>query len=261
MPAPAPMLIFDYDGVLMDSVREIAVTAYNMLNNTVITRLDQLPQNALELFLRNRFHVQPIGDAPILMEWSLEKGDSDPSRMLTPEEYNLILEKVEEPVSARTTRFFETRNRFKNKDLKAWIELNAPVQPLWRTLCEKPTEDLVLLTNKNREATISLSRHFGLEVRDENIYSGDNGTTKIENMTRIMQRFGESNYAFIDDSVKNLQEIDMHFNREEKTISLIFAAWGYAGPDDARTAEELGYQVTGLEEFTESIRRYWKLDT
>lgn len=248
------MLIFDYDGVLLDSVREIAVTAYNMLNNTIITRLDQLPQSALELFLRNRFHVQPIGDAPVLMKYCLEIDGTDPDKLLSPEEYEKILEQVDEPVAARTTRFFETRNLFKAKDIKAWIELNAPVQPLWQILIENPTEDLVLLTNKNREATISLSSHFGLIICDDNIYSGDHGTTKIDNMTQIMGRFRQPAYAFIDDSVKNLREIDLHFNRETKTISLIFATWGYTGPDDARTAEEFGYQVVTIEAFAEKLK-------
>ena len=248
-----PMLIFDYDGVLLDSVREIAVTAYNMLKGTVVTRLDQLPQNALELFLRNRFHVQPIGDAPVLMKWCLAVGESDPGKLLSPEEYDEILKQVDEPVAARTTRFFETRNLFKAKDLKAWTELNAPVQPIWQIMIEKPAEDLVLLTNKNREATISLSSHFGLTISDDNIYSGDNGTTKIENMTQIMRRFRKPTYAFIDDSVKNLHEIDEHFNRGEKTISLIFAAWGYAGPDDARSARDFGYQVLSINEFADKL--------
>ena len=124
------MLIFDFDGVLMDSVREIAVTAYNMLKGTIVTRLNQLPQNALDLFLRNRFHVQPISDAPMLMKWCLKVGDSDPHKLLSPAEYDEILQQVDEPVAARTTRFFETRNRFKTKDIDAWIALNAPVQPL-----------------------------------------------------------------------------------------------------------------------------------
>jgi FMN phosphatase YigB (HAD superfamily) len=248
------MLIFDYDGVLLDSVREIAVTAYNMLNNTIITRLDQLPQSALELFLRNRFHVQPIGDAPVLMKYCLEIGEDDPNKLLSPEEYEDIINQVDEPVAARTTRFFETRNIFKTKDINAWIELNAPVQPLWQIMTEKPTEDLVLLTNKNREATISLSSHFGLMISDDNIYSGDHGTTKIENMTQIIQRFRQPSYAFIDDSVKNLREIDEHFNREERTISLIFATWGYTGPDDARTATDFGYQVVTIDEFAEKLK-------
>jgi hypothetical protein len=249
------MLIFDYDGVLMDSVREIAVTAYNMLNDTIVTRLDRLPQKAVELFLRNRFHVQPIGDAPILMKWCLETGESDPDRMLNPEEYDQIIGGVEEPVAERTTRFFETRNRFKSKDPAAWIALNAPVQPLWRNMIENPIKNLVLLTNKNREATISLSRHFGLMISDDNVHSGDNGTTKIENMKQIMKRFDKPAYAFIDDSVKNLHEIDEHFNKQNKTVSLIFASWGYTGPDDARMARDFGYRVVGLEGFAEEMKK------
>ena len=250
----SPMLIFDYDGVLLDSVREIAVTAYNMITKTIATRLDQLPQNALALFLRNRFHVQPIGDAPVLLRYCLETGDSDSDKLLSPEEYEAILKKEEEPVASRTTRFFETRNQFKTKDLNAWIDLNLPVQPLWRILTEKPIKDLVLLTNKNRDATIFLSNHFGLMISDDNVYSGDHGTTKIENMTKIVQRFNKPTYAFIDDSVKNLREIDLHFNRAEKIISLIFATWGYTGPDDAQTANDFGYQVVTIEEFAEKLK-------
>ncbi|MCP4629500.1 MAG: hypothetical protein GY850_39250 [bacterium] len=248
-----PMLIFDYDGVLLDSVREVAVTAYNMLQETIATRLDQLPQAALDLFLRNRFHVQLIGDAPVLMKWCLEIGESDPDKLLSPAEYQDIIQRVDEPVAARTIRFFETRNRFKTRDLDAWFALNAPVQPLWRIMAENPVENFVLLTNKNREATISLSRHFGLEISNENVYSGDHGTTKIENMSQIMQRFEMPTYSFIDDSVKNLREIDEHFNRQAKTISLIFAAWGYAGPDDTRMAKGFGYQMVALDEFAESL--------
>jgi FMN phosphatase YigB (HAD superfamily) len=248
------MLIFDYDGVLLDSVREIAVTAYNMLQGTIITRLNQLPQNALELFLRNRFHVQPIGDAPVLMKWCLEAGEHEADKLLCSEEYEEIIKQAEEPVAARTTRFFETRNQFKAKDIKAWIELNAPVQPLWGIMIEKPTEEFILLTNKNRDATITLSNHFGLMISDDNIYSGDHGTTKIENMMQIIQRFNKPAYVFIDDSVKNLREIDLHFNKGEKLISLIFATWGYTGPDDAQTAKDLRYQVVTIDEFAESMQ-------
>ena len=248
------MLIFDFDGVLMDSVREVAVTAFNMLTGDTVTRLDQIPENAQKLFFRNRFHVQPIGDAPILMKWCLEIGESKSGKLLSPREYDEIINQANEPVAARTTRFFETRNRFKSKDLEAWFALNAPVQPLWRIIIENPAADILLLTNKNREATISLCNHFGLKINEKNVYSGDHGTTKIENMTQIMQRFSNQAYAFVDDSVKNLCEVDAYFNKAENLISLIFATWGYTGPDDARTAKNLGYQVVSLDEFAESMQ-------
>ncbi len=151
------MLIFDFDGVLLDSVREIAVTAYNMLNGAITTRLNQLPRKALDLFLSNRFHVQPIGDAPVLMKWCLENGGSNPDKLLSPAEYNEIIQQVNEPVAARTTRFFEMRNRFKAKDIEAWIALNAPVQPLWRIMIENQTDNLVLLTSTASSTTSTSS--------------------------------------------------------------------------------------------------------
>ena len=248
------MLIFDFDGVLMDSVREVAVTAFNMLTGDTVTRLDQIPQNAQKLFFRNRFHIQPIGDAPVLMKWCLEIGESEPDKLLSPKEYDEIIKRANKPVAARTNRFFETRNRFKSNDLAAWFALNAPIQPLWRTMVEDPSADTVLLTNKNREATISLCNHFGLKISHQNVYSGDHGTTKIENMTQIMQRFNSQTYTFIDDSVKNLHEVDKHFNKKEKTISLILATWGYTGPDDAWTAKNHGYHAVTLDEFSELMQ-------
>ena len=136
------MLIFDFDGVLMDSVREIAVTAYNTLTGDIVTRLNQVPPKALELFLRNRFHVQPIGDALILMKWSLEICESEWDTLLSEKEY----------------------------------------------------------------------------------------------------------------SVKNLRELDEHFNKNEKVVSPIFAEWGYTGPNDARLARNFGYQTLTIEGFMDQLQ-------
>jgi phosphoglycolate phosphatase-like HAD superfamily hydrolase len=251
------MLIFDFDGVLMDSVREVAVTAYNTLKGDVLlTRLDQLPQAALALFLRNRFHLQPIGDAPVLMNWCLEIATVDPEKTLSEEEYDKIVRRVDEPIVSRTTRFFEMRGRFKQKDLNAWFALNAPVQPLWALLVERQGKGLVMLTNKNREATTALCRHFGLEIDGDDVYAGDGGTTKIDNMQKIMQRFREDRtYAFIDDSVRNLREIDAYFNKGDRVVELLFATWGYTGPNDARFAASFGYRALAMDELMQSLRR------
>ena len=129
------MLIFDFDGVLMDSLPEMAVTAYSTLKGELVTKLDQIPEGALESYFRNRFHIQAIGDAPVLMNWCLETGQSDHEKILSQEEYDSILREIDEPIVQRTTQFFEMRGRFKKKDIDAWLKLNAPVQPLWRGRC------------------------------------------------------------------------------------------------------------------------------
>jgi len=71
----------------------------------------------------------------------------------------------------------------------------------------------VILTYKNREATVTLCHHFGLPVLNENVYSGDHGTTKIANLLQIQDHFKQGRYTFIDDSLANLQELDAHFNK------------------------------------------------
>ena len=38
------MLIFDFDGVLIDSLDEVTVSAYNAVANELITALEKLPQ-------------------------------------------------------------------------------------------------------------------------------------------------------------------------------------------------------------------------
>ena len=248
------MLIFDFDGVLMDSVQEVAVTTYNMLHSGLATRLNQVPRKALDLFLRNRFHIQPIGDAPVLMKWCLETGKSAPQKLLSAGEYDDIIGHAAEPVADRTRGFFETRNRFKTRDPEAWTALNRPMQPLWRHLLERQTGEPVILTNKDSEATLDLCRHFGLPIGSGNIYAGDNGTTKIQNMQRIMQRFASGRYAFIDDSIKNLREIDAYFNRDNQTIELILAEWGYTGPNDAHMATSSGYQNLTMNAFIGQLK-------
>ena len=120
---------------------------------------------------------------------SREAGEAAPQKLLSDKEYNDIIGQVDEPVADRTIRFFETRRRFKTKDISAWTVLNQPVQPLWDYLIERQIGEPVILTNKNREATMDLCSHYGLKISNGNIYSGDHGTTKIANMQQIMRRY------------------------------------------------------------------------
>ena len=62
-------------------------------------------------------------------------------------------------------------------------------------------------------------------------------------MREILKRFGSELYCVIDDSVKNLQELDGQLNKEKKIISLLFASWGYTGPEDINRARKCAYPV------------------
>jgi FMN phosphatase YigB (HAD superfamily) len=235
------MLIFDFDGVLINSVDEVVLTTYNATTDSLFTSLAQVPVDLRQMFKNNRFHVQPIGDAIVLMYWCLANRQGDLNKILTPEEYGTIADGTDIPLTDRTNLIYDTRKRFIEKDIERWFALHQTYQPLWDELIRRQNHPFVILTNKNHDATLRLCRHFGLNIDAKDIYSGDNGVTKIENMLRIQERFGKKSYSFIDDSVKNLKELDLYFNAKNKTLTLLLATWGYTGAQDKRIARKSGY--------------------
>ena len=237
------MLIFDFDGVLINSLDEVTLTAYNTATGKRVTSLADLPKALVELFQKNRFHVQLIGDAMLLMNWCLNNYHNKSKRILNAHEYKALISDATASITDRTLRIYETRSQFIAGDPECWLALHRPYQPLWGELIQHPKYVFVILTNKNRDATLRLCQHFGLDIHAVDVYSGDHGTGKVENMRQIQKRFSDQLYGFIDDSVKNLRELENYLNEENKMIRLLFASWGYTGPRDEKIAQEYGYPV------------------
>ena len=237
------MLIFDFDGVLMNSIDEITLTVYNATTGKLVTDLAALPTALVRLFQRNRFHVQPIGDAILLMNWCLDNYHRAAEKILSQQEFGSIISETKTGVSQRTDAIYSMRKRFIDRAHDTWMALHQPYQPIWTELLRYRKRPFVILTNKNRDATLRLCRRFGLDLKESDIYAGDHGATKIENMKQIQERCRSDIYYFIDDSVKNLQELDAHLDSAKMNLVLLFASWGYTGPEDPGTARAAGYAV------------------
>ena len=237
------MLIFDFDGVLINSIDEVTLTVYNAATGKLVTALADLPKALVRLFQHNRFHVQPIGDAILLMNWCLDNYHGAAQKILSRQEFGTIISGPEIEVSQRTDAIYSMRKRFIDRDPSSWMALHQPYEPIWTELLRYQEQSFAILTNKNRDATLRLCRFFGLEVKEGDIYSGDHGVTKVENMKLIQERFRSDIYYFIDDSVKNLQELDAQLDSGRKNLVLLFASWGYIGPEDSGIARAAGYAV------------------
>ncbi|MEW6673348.1 MAG: hypothetical protein AB1427_16725 [Thermodesulfobacteriota bacterium] len=237
------MWIYDFDGVLLNSLDEVAVSAFNAVTGKMVKTIEELPDGLVRLFKRNRFHFQPAGDVLPLMQWSLDTYLDQPGKLLTRDEFSIIIDNTIEPLINRTKRFYAARNRFAEQDSRRWLSLNRPFQPIWDALIARGGEHVILLTNKNRRAVFTQCRHFGLDVSEKNIYAGDDGATKTSNLDAIFRRFDARPICFIDDSLRNLQDLNAHFNRPLQRLSLFLAVWGFIGPDDIETARAAGIPV------------------
>jgi phosphoglycolate phosphatase-like HAD superfamily hydrolase len=237
------MLIFDFDGVLVNSLDEVTLTVYNTATGERVTSLADLPAALVGLFQRNRYHVQPIGDAILLMNWCLHHYRRTSLDILNLKEYETLISVAEDSTAERTRRFYETRKRFIEKDPECWLALHQPYQPLWDELVRRPDYPVVILTYKNRDAILRLCRDFGLNIQRIDVYSADNWASKTENMQRIRERYGARQYYFLDDSLKNLKELDAALNRQQKMLIPLLASWGYTGPEAEKLARKCGYAV------------------
>ena len=237
------MWIYDFDGVLLNSLDEVAVSAYNVVTGKMVTVIEKIPPDLVSLFKRNRFHFQPAGDVIPLMQWCLDTYLAEPDKLLTRNDFLNIIRKTTEPLNSRTERFYATRNRFAEQDSQCWFSLNRPFQPIWNELIKRGGEQVVILTNKNRKSVFKQCQYFGLNVSKENIYAGDDGATKTSNLNTLFKRFDDRPLCFIDDSLKNLQDLDANFNKPPKRLPLYLASWGFIGPDDIETAQSSGFPV------------------
>lgn len=249
------MFLFDFDGVLINSAKEAGLSAFNAVNKTNFTSLSALPEGCLNLFMNNIFHFHNPYTLCILLKWCSENCGTNPDKILTREEFKVYAEKQDTIQRATiNSYFYSVRVNFMETCFDEWLALNEPYELVWNTLIENGVDDLVILTAKNRKAVYALCHHYGLNIADENIYSGDNNLTKMDNFKSIRSRFGNNDYVFIDDHLSNLRDLDKEFNQgPEEILNLVLCDWGYGDKADFKTAKDLGYSVMSQMELVKRL--------
>ena len=234
------MFLYDFDGVLISSVKEASLSGLNAVNKTSLRSFDQMPAGYFDLFFNNVFHFFNPYTLCVLARWSNENCGTNQDKILTREEFATYAAKQTD-IDPKTIveYFYSIRVAFMESASEEWLKLNEPFNPLWNTLIEYGSENVVILTAKNQKAVLKLCHH----------YAGDNNVSKIENFKRINERFKKEKYTFIDDHLKNLKDLNTAFNKgDEKPIDLVLCDWGYGSIDDYPHALELGFEVLGQRE-------------
>lgn len=241
------IVIFDFDGVLMDSVAEVVVSAFNACTQELFTSVHDIPDGVLNLFRHYRFLMRTPAEALPLMTWCLKRIKGSTAGDLDAESFSQLCKSS--PLSAENRRrcFFSARQRMIEKHPSAFLSLNRPFQPLWNYLVDCSEKPIIMLTTKNRQAVLTLCRHFGLAINPENIFSGDRGTTKSANIEAIHLKFAASRYFFIDDLLQNLIELKNGFVKEGVCLSLFLANWGYGTAEDTVLTSRMGFKILDQE--------------
>jgi len=219
------ILIFDFDGVIVNSINECLITSYNafqQFENTglsLVYNLSNIPRHHQQYFNTYRKFVRPAGEYYLLhlaYTENLAKIDGNSFK------YLLTLHKNK--ITRYQTEFFKERNRLRLKNNNEWLHLHSVYRHLadcWNALADN--YNIFIVSNKDRLSIILLMNYFNLTIKEDQIFGAESGNNKSTIIDSIIDnaKFNPANVCFIDDNLDNL------IGTKDLKIKLFLATWGY----------------------------------
>lgn len=224
------LLLWDFDGVIIDSIDECLITSYNAylqyqgLSNEFIYRLDDIPKDIRGEFYRNRKYVRPAAEYFIL-----HKAVSDGIKIDSYSKFNELLQEHHNAVIDFHNFFYSVRDDFRDNQQQYWFGLHrvyAGIKTKWQEL--KKHFHFYIVSNKDLISISLILNYFDLPVQQEKIFSTDSTLTKkmvIEHILKDIHDASERLF-FIDDNYQHLLDV------RDTGIRLFYASWGYGEMPD-----------------------------
>ncbi len=219
--------IFDFDGVLFNTVDELGVLTYCSLKNIQMNPTS-VPKGYLEYFKINR--PRPVNGLGMMICAKLcleEFEDEKAPHLISKEIFLNRYNKENESSKNLEDTFFKNRYSFMTNNQDDWLSLNNPYPKIWHFLKDK---NFYIVSNKDKSSIKLLLTHFGKKLDDNFIFSSDEDGSKSEKILKIYKKENQE-CTFIDDALDNLIKIDNKLN-PSSWLSLCLAGWGYINPED-----------------------------
>lgn len=248
-------LLWDFDGVITDSMEECLLVSYNALISLTdkksldkIDRVEQIPKEIQYEFKRTRGYVRLAGEYFILFQAIL---DNNPINSWA--DFNNYLAKYGEIIPKFNNLFYVARKKLRFADPKYWNSLHNIypwVRKSWE--CLGGYFDFFVVSNKDAESIKLVMEHGEIPLEGSKIFGKEFSLSKKEIVAHILKSThgNKHNFLFIDDNYYHLLDV------AETGVRLYFATWGYGkieGKVDSRI--ELLYPNTFTERITSNHDR------
>ncbi len=254
------ILVFDFDGVIADSIHESFMTAVNTYIQIVPDHSLPLsnpltPDRAFEFEKRHAdlyqkyLRAMPLGNRAeeyFVVFQMIERNDFEQIRNQSHfTNYKMTL--PEEKRKNYDRQFYENRAILQKKDPQAWAKLIPPfkgVVEVIPVLSDRFT--LCIATSKDRSSISILLDDYGLlDYFDaENILDKDFAESKREHLMRFHKdhQVPYSDIHFIDDKIFHLQSV------KDLGVHAYLALWGFNDEREYETAREEGFILLSLDD-------------
>lgn len=222
---PTDCLLWDFDGVIADSIDECLITSYNAflthqnISEKFIERIKDIPKKVKDKFYKTRQFVRGPREYFVLhkaiIDNKLLNGYGSFKKLLF--DFSNIITNYEDI-------FFLKRRELKKKNPQYWLNLHRVypwVKDKWNEL--RSYFDFYIVSNKDTHSISLIMEHSFMFIKKNNIFGKDFSLDKREIIRHILskEKLRKENTAFIDDNYYNLKGLN------KLGIRLFFATWGY----------------------------------
>lgn len=219
------LLLWDFDGVIIDSIDECLLTSYNAflkyqnLSGEFIWVLNDILISYRKEFYRTRKYVRLAGEYYIL-----HKAITNNISIDSYSTFKKLLRDNAEAVADFQNLFFSIRNKFRSNFPQYWLELHRPYPEIisqWYNL--KKYFDFYIVSNKDSKSISLILGNIGLSIRKNNMLGADFSSSKRKIIEHILSttNITANRVFFIDDNYQHLLDLS------DMGIKLFFACWGY----------------------------------
>lgn len=224
------IFVWDVDGVILDSAKEthlvtlMAVERHKAeIENTFKSSLGKY---SYEDFYKDRPYVDKAHE--YFMHYFKRSFEKVPASRLESGEKHAFYSKYKPLFEKLGKEFYNVRKEMQDKDLKKWHDLNPVYQGIpeaMRVLKDNGFE-FVVVSSKDKASIWSALQHHGLSsyFKQDNIIDTTQGESRIEQMKKLMEKFGDAEYVVIDDLPDNHLKSRQVLGNKAKYIG---AKWGY----------------------------------
>ncbi|MFH1642077.1 MAG: hypothetical protein ABIC04_04205 [Nanoarchaeota archaeon] len=149
--------------------------------------------------------------------------------------------------------FYQERHRLQAVDFDRWYDLSPPFEAIIPDLRRLlANSKVIIVTNKDRDTVIKLTKKYGMDIPMADIYDKDLGLEKVAKLDSLSSNYNKENIVFVDD-------LFTHCIQVKKAGYLCFmAAWGYNTKDQQKLAEKDQIVLLTQDNFYEKLKEALK---
>ncbi|MBI2675268.1 MAG: HAD family hydrolase [Candidatus Aenigmarchaeota archaeon] len=243
-------VVFDLDGVIVDSEREHYVTALDAFRG-MGGKIERNEKSWAAFREARKFILVAEDYWPVLK--AVQEENIDFSKM-APAGFAGLKRKYKNSREF-VLEFYLIRKERMGSDFAKWLEMHALYEGVKETITELERRCPVLIvTARDSDSALKLLRHFGIGMEKERILGREEDGGKADHLRRIAERMKirASEILFIEDLVENA------IMAKEIGVKAALVEWGYGGKEQIEKAVKLGIPIIRRGNVKRQVERLMK---